>query len=818
MDQRITPTNFRDLLEKAKRIAAQRRELEQEAALSSIEESVATQQPHTVDLSNVGITKESIQTKEGINQAVETIGEVVQAAAQSHTMRQDTNLVVSKLSAQERRKLTGVAADVSLNQRQQLFIETALSGDDICLIGAAGTGKTTVTGKFINRLLDSGDLLPLDAETKWLRPTVPGVLITSFTRKAVNNIRRAIPDALKPHVLTIHKVLEFQPVFYEVFDEKTASIKKTMKFEPQRHAMNPLPSSLTLIVYEESSMIGTDLYNMLAAAMPHNPQEIFIGDIRQLPPIFGPAILGFKMSLLPVVELNEVYRQALLSPIIRLAHSVLSGDSTLFNPKVEERVTTHPHLLDAKGKPKVVIRKYVPALEKFDEHGEYGSVKIQIWQKKLPWEMALNTSVLQFIEWEKSGYYNPDEDVIMLPFNVSFGTIELNKGIQNYLGLKREAVVHEVIAREQKHYLAIGDRVLFDKEDAVIVDIRRNATYVGKSPQSAHKHLDRWGTLQKQLSEEETNKLLQEEQEFSLDAMDKFMEVGGDSDEDKVNQASHAVYIRFTYSDEEMILSQAGEVNALIGGNAITIHKMQGSEAEKVFLVLHHSHAAMVQNELLYTGITRARTNLHVICEIDTFFKGSKSHKVRGVTLQDKIEFFRGKVEFKEMQQEMELLTRQREAKKRRLEEVRQRELEREQDQDIEDIWENTEEAIEERQKLAMQAAWVGYHEKWRVAKEVLEEIEEERIAREETKEEKFTKVLNEPAAVIAGDEVRIWNPQGKEASNSAPEKSDTIEPVNKVDTTETSAAESQPTTPTTPLTTQQRLRLLRNKISTATK
>ena len=73
---------------------------------------------------------------------------------------------------------------------------------------------------------------------------------------------------------------------------------------------------------------------MLAAALPHDPQEIFIGDLRQLPPVFGPAILGFKMSLLPVIELTEVYRQALLSPIIRLAHVVVSGDARSFHQLV----------------------------------------------------------------------------------------------------------------------------------------------------------------------------------------------------------------------------------------------------------------------------------------------------------------------------------------------------------------------------------------------------------------------------------------------------------------------------------------------------
>ena len=86
---------------------------------------------------------------------------------------------------------------------------------------------------------------------------------------------------------------------------------------------------------------------------------------------------------------------------------------------------------------------------------------------------------------------------------------------------------------------------------------------------------------------------------------------------------------------------------------------MQGSEERTIFFVLHHSHAAMISNELLYTGITRARNKLHIICEPDTFFSGVKRHKVRGATIKEKIDTFKGKVEYKEMAKTMALLERQ---------------------------------------------------------------------------------------------------------------------------------------------------------------
>lgn len=643
MSGNLSPQQFKELLEKARNLSKKKEERD---GIDELKQIHTQQKPDEIDLSKLGITSATLGSAEGRNTAAETINDI-------HAISRGLGSV-----SNNSQRTTGVAANVELNSKQQSFIDLAISGEDICLIGAAGTGKTTGTGKFVRRLIDDGDLPKLGTSTKWLKENVPGVLTVSFTRKAVNNIKKAVPQELQPHVLTMHKVLEFSPVFYETFDEVSQKMKKTMKFEPARTALNPLPRGIKLVIFEESSMIGVELYNMFAAALPHRPQEIFIGDIRQLPPIFGPAILGFKMSLLPVIELTEVYRQALLSPIIRLAHAVLSGDSTKFSPKGEKVKEEHPHT------GKVIERIKIPSLEKFDEDGEYGIVKIQPWQKKLSEEVGLGAITQQFIAWERNGYYVPNEDIILCPFNKAFGTIELNKRIQQYLGRKRHALVHEVIAGFEKHYLAIGDRVLFDKEDAFITDIKINATYSGRPFQIAHRSMDRWGVIQEELTEQEKLAAAEDLSKASSESMDKFFEQFGGEDEERVNQASHMITIEYAYDGEVQVLASASEVNSLLGGNAITVHKMQGSEAESIFLVLHHTHNIMLQNELLYTAITRARRKLHVVCEQDSFFKGVKSHKVRGVTLQEKIDTFKGKVEFKQMQEETLLLEKQREEKR----------------------------------------------------------------------------------------------------------------------------------------------------------
>ena len=139
-------------------------------------------------------------------------------------------------------------------------------------------------------------------------------------------------------------------------------------------------------------MIPVDLFNLLMDACPHNPQLIFLGDIQQLPPVFGLAILGYKMVELPLVELTEVYRQALDSPIISLAWKLLGGNPLEFSAKTE-RFTT----------PEGKSRIRVPALEKLSWSSDSGSVKFQVWQKTLTVDHALIALRGQLIQWIETG-------------------------------------------------------------------------------------------------------------------------------------------------------------------------------------------------------------------------------------------------------------------------------------------------------------------------------------------------------------------------------------------------------------------------------
>jgi exodeoxyribonuclease V alpha subunit len=414
-----------------------------------------------------------------------------------------------------------------------------------------------------------------------------------------------MPEDMKANCVTIHKLLQYEPIYPEVWDEATQKMKTTMKFVPARNADNPLPTSIKTIIIEEASMPSVELFNKILDALSHPVQFIFLGDIQQLPPVFGQAILGFKMLELPVVELTEVYRQALESPIIRKAQRIISG------------VPIPPEELPSWNTP--------------------GKLRIIPWEKKINSDNALLTLAKFFTTQIEKGNYDPQEDMILIPYNKACGTIELNKHIANFLARRRHAKTYEVIAGFQKHYFSIGDTILYDKEDAEIVDIYQNPKYAGKPPQKESLTLDYWG-------QEHSASAGKDENWFEGVDIDQLLLAASDK-EDRVNQASHVIKIKLTNSEKEVLIDKAGDVNLVLLGYALTVHKAQGSEWRKVFFCSHQTHSKMLQRELVYTAITRAREQLIIICEPNLFVGGIISQRYPGNTWQEKAEYFKGKLE-----------------------------------------------------------------------------------------------------------------------------------------------------------------------------
>lgn len=514
----------------------------------------------------------------------------------SETKRQWTE---STPSTEEKETNKTFSLSISLNREQLLAKELAFAGKSFCLVGAAGTGKTTAQREIAKSLLETGLLRTHTFKIQGTKEyvTAPSIAFVAYTRIASGNLRRAIhmlPEletVLTHNVTTIHNLLEYAPETYWNYEQN----KEAFRFTPRRTASNPL--DITHLVIEESSMVGLDLWEKLFAALRTGVQIIYIGDINQLPPVFGDAILNYSLVQLPVVELTQVYRQAEHSSILANAHKILKGEVDLKEDK------------DFK-----IIRCGTT---------NYTQAKLSI---------ALGQ---MFSKWQETGDYDPLTDIILSPWNKrDLGTDNLNKWIAQTQGEKRKAEVFHITAGIQSHYLALGDKVMVNKQVGVITKISRNARYLGRAYLPSSVNLTRFGNYTG--NKEETAEDL-DSMDYSNISLDEMM----NDAEDRTKEASHFTTIELD-DGGEVELTGIGEyaLSNFSLAYALTVHKAQGCEWRKVFLILHRDHSISLCRELFYTAVTRAREQLTIIAKQDVVDKAIGTQRIKGNTILEKIEYF----------------------------------------------------------------------------------------------------------------------------------------------------------------------------------
>jgi exodeoxyribonuclease V alpha subunit len=108
---------------------------------------------------------------------------------------------------------------------------------------------------------------------------------------------------------TIHRMLEF-------------SVQKAGFQKNEDH-----PLECDLLIVDEASMIDTVLMHHLLKAIPPRATFVLVGDVNQLPSVGAGNVLKdiIASGACPVVELNEIFRQAKESQIIVNAHKINAG-------------------------------------------------------------------------------------------------------------------------------------------------------------------------------------------------------------------------------------------------------------------------------------------------------------------------------------------------------------------------------------------------------------------------------------------------------------------------------------------------------------
>lgn len=139
---------------------------------------------------------------------------------------------------------------------------------------------------------------------------------------------------------------------------------------------------------------------------------------------------------------------------------------------------------------------------------------------------------------------------------------------------------------------------------------------------------------------------------------DKVMQIRNDYDKEvfngdigtivKVNMEDRELTVNF---DDREVLYDVTELDELSLAYAVTIHKSQGSEYPIVVMPFTMSHFVMLQRNLLYTGVTRAKKILVLVGEKKAVFYAIKNETTTGRNTMLKQRLSTGSREHKEVEQ-----------------------------------------------------------------------------------------------------------------------------------------------------------------------
>lgn len=186
---------------------------------------------------------------------------------------------------------------IRLAREQVAAIRSAAESKVMVITGGPGTGKTTI----IQALLKIFSRLGVE------------ILLAAPTGRAAKRMSETTGFEAR----TIHRLLEYslQKGGFQRNEEKSLDVD--------------------LLVVDEASMIDTILMHHLLKAVPPGATLILVGDVNQLPSVGAGNVLKdiIDSGAVPVVTLNEIFRQARESLIVVNAHKINQGAMPLFRPE-----------------------------------------------------------------------------------------------------------------------------------------------------------------------------------------------------------------------------------------------------------------------------------------------------------------------------------------------------------------------------------------------------------------------------------------------------------------------------------------------------
>lgn len=187
-----------------------------------------------------------------------------------------------------------------LAEKQKEAVISSMKSGVLVITGGPGTGKTTTLKAIVYCMENMGLKVSLAAPT--------------------GRAAKRMEEATKRPAQTIHRLLQFEYVDDE-FSENSRSVEDAIETD--------------VVIVDEASMMDLMLIKDLLLAIEEETRLILVGDIDQLPSVGAGNVLRdiIASKLIPVVNLDQIFRQEETSMIIENAHRINQGTYPILNKR-----------------------------------------------------------------------------------------------------------------------------------------------------------------------------------------------------------------------------------------------------------------------------------------------------------------------------------------------------------------------------------------------------------------------------------------------------------------------------------------------------
>ena len=378
---------------------------------------------------------------------------------------------------------------------QKQAMKEALSKGMLILTGGPGTGKTTTLNAIIKILEIKGEK----------------VLLAAPTGRAAKRMSELTGQEAK----TIHRLLQVE---WDANDMPVFSKNEKNLLE------------CDALVIDELSMVDSNIFEAVLRALPLGCRLIMVGDCDQLPSVGPGNVLGdlIATGLLPVVQLDQIFRQSMQSLIVTNAHRIVKGQM-----------------------PELFVRNSDFFFLPYGSPDEISATVVDLCAFRLP---------------ASYGYSSLTDIQVLSPARKGeLGTVELNKKLQAVINppdkTKNEITINGTLFRE-------GDKVMQIKNDYNLAWVKPDGTG-GEGVFNGD-----LGTL-----------------------------CG-------IDRRTSTITVQM---DDRVVLYELETAAELELAYAMTVHKSQGNEFTAVVMPMYPGAPQLSYRNLLYTGITRAKSLLILV-------------------------------------------------------------------------------------------------------------------------------------------------------------------------------------------------------------